>query len=230
MDRPLGKTAPLVNGSVYDLAAMYSLLIEGRKLLVSNEHDKLLKALNNILDNGYTYEEIRKEILTAYNTHEMFPFYKFKSIKQNGNLLKQGVRYYHKELNIMSTLKPVCHDIDSGTITSQGQDYWIEPRASYTIDNLLDYMYSKGMVNMTDFPRKRLYGLMPHLIEQYGLEIVLFMIEYCARCFDSNHEMFSMRTFNDSRPIAAKYLEEIKNNCAYSGGVDYVPRERMLLD
>ena len=60
----------------------------------------------------------------------------------------------------------------------------------------VNYMYSKGMVNMTDFPRKRLYGLMPHLIEQYGLEIVLFMIEYCARCFESNY--VTVRTIKDT--------------------------------
>lgn len=211
---------------MYDLAAIYTVLIEGCNNIT---HD-LCKAIANILDNGYTYEDIRSEIIHAFNVHDMFPFYKFKKIKYNGNLLKQGIRYYHKQLNIMSQLKPVHHDIDTGTITSQGNEYWIEPRASYTAEDLVNYIYSKNMIDMKEFPPKRMNKLFSSLVSQYGLEIVLFMIEHAARIYDSSHEMFSLNKFSTYHSIAISYLEEIKNNCVYSGGVDYVPRKRMLLN
>lgn len=211
---------------MYDLAAIYTVLIDG----MNNIPYDLCKAISNILDNGYTYEDIRKEIIHAFNTHEMFPFYKFKTIKQNGNLLKQGIRYYHKQLNIMSQLNPVHYDIDSGTITSQEDEYWIEPRASYTAEDLMNYIYSKGIIDTKEYPPKRFVKLLGSLVSQYGLEIVLFMIEHCIRIYDSEHEMFSLKKFDTYHSIATGYLEEIKNNCVYSGSVDYVPRKRMLLN
>lgn len=206
---------------------MYTVLVDGGKQI----QNELIDALAEVLDNGYTYEDVRTDIIKAFNTHEMFPFYKFKRLKQNGNLLKYGVRYYHKQLNIMSKLKPVCHDIDAGTITSQGEnEYWIEPRASYTIKDLVDYMYSKDMIDTTEFPFNRMCGLMKSLVSQYGIEVVLYMTEHCSRVYDSEHEKFSVRKFDTYNSIARNYLEEVKNNCAYSGGADYVPRKRMLFD
>lgn len=216
-----------MNGSIYDLAAMYTVLVVGSRQTPNG----LMDAIGEILDNGYTYEDVRADIIKAFNTHEMFPFYKFKKQNQNGNLLKHGVRYYHKQLNIMSKLKPVYHDIDAGTITSQGDnEYWIEPRASYTIKDLTDYMYSKEMIDRTEFPPNRMYGLMRSFIKQYGLEIVLYMTEYCSRVYESEYRMFSVREFDTYNSIARSYLEEAKNNCVYSGGADYVPRKRMLPD
>lgn len=206
---------------------MYTAMIEKSKQIP----DGLIDAIAKILDNGYTYEDVRSDIVNAFNNHSMFPFYKFKKPKQNGNLLKYGVRYYHKELNIMSKLKPVCHDIDTGTITSQGEnEYWIEPRASYTIEDLIDYMYSKNIINMIEFPPNRMRGLMKSIVNQYGIETVLYMIEHCARVYESEHEIFTLRKFDTYNSIARSYLEEVKNNCIYSGGANYVPRKRMLSD
>lgn len=206
---------------------MYTVLIEGNKHIPNG----LMKAIADILDNGYTYEDVRPEIVYAFNHKEMFPFYKFKNLKQNGNLLKQGVRYYHKQLNIMSQLKPVFHDIDSGTITSQGEnEYWIEPRASYTAKDLADYIYSKGVVDEVEYPPYRMYGIMKSFVERFGIDTVLYMVEHCVRVHDNDKTVFSMRTFETYNSIARSYLEEVKNNCVYSGGADYVPRKRMLLD
>lgn len=206
---------------------MYTLLVDGSKQMSSG----LLNAIGEILDNGYTYEDVRAEILNTFNTNSMFPFYQFKNPSNSGNLLKSGVRYYHKQLNIMNELQPVCHDIDSGTITSQGEnEYWIEPRASYTIKELVDYMYSKGMIDMMEFQPKRMYGLIRNFINQFGIEVVLYMVEHCARVYEDDKEMFSVRRFETYNSIARSYLEEVKNNCSYSGGADYVPRKRMLPD
>lgn len=226
MDAGPGKIAPLV-GSVYDLAAMYELFINGEKSLKGDRHQELIGALNRILDNGYTYLDVRNEILATFHGDKMFPFYKFNK-QVECNLLKSGIRYYHKQLNLMSSPGRVTHNIDSGEITSQGDDFWIEPRASYTPKDFADYMYSKGMMDKDEFPPKRLYGLIRSVVAQYGLELSLYMVESCARQYEDDKQMFTLRSFDMSRSTAVRYLEEVKNNCVYSGVKDYVQRERVL--
>ena len=128
----------------------------------------------------------------------------------------------------MNTLPVVNHDIDKGTMTSSKAEYYLEPVASYTINDLLKYFYSKGMADEQEYNYKRMYGMFRHKIEQYGLDKVLFMIEAAARMFNSEHKIFSLSDFDSYSSVASSYLEEIKNNCKYSGGDRYVPRKRML--
>ena len=218
----------LVNkGSVFDLAAMYIVLIE-KKPLNSNNQKALLKELAKILDNGYSYQEIRKEILKVFHSNALFPFHKYQKQKYDGNLVKQCVMYYHKELKLMNSLPVINHDIDKGTMTSNQVEYYLEPVASYTMNDLLQYFYSKGMADTQEYNAKRMTGIFKHMIEKYGLDKLLFMIEGAARMYESEHKIFSLSDFDSYSSIASRYLEEIKNNCKYSGGDTYVARKRML--
>ena len=209
---------------------MYIVLIE--KHPIDNDKQKaLLNSLANALNNGYTYETIQQDIFKAFYTKTMLPFSKYnrQCNEDSRNLLQQGVMYYHKELKLMNTLPAVNYDIDKGTMTSSKVEYYLEPVASYTINDLLKYFYSKGMADEQEYNYKRMYGMFRHKIEQYGLDKVLFMIEAAARMFNSEHKIFSLSDFDSYSPVASNYLEEIKNNCKYSGGDHYyVPRKRML--
>ena len=208
---------------------MYIVLIE--KHPIDNDKQKaLLNSLANALNNGYTYETIQQDIFKAFYTKTMLPFPKYnrQCNEDSINLLQQGMMYYHKELKLMNTLPVVNHDIDKGTMTSSKAEYYLEPVASYTINDLLKYFYSKGMADEQEYNYKRMYGMFRHKIEQYGLDKVLFMIEAAARMFNSEHKIFSLSDFDSYSSVASSYLEEIKNNCKYSGGDRYVPRKRML--
>ena len=187
----------------------------------------LIKEFCRILDNGYTYQMIHKEILNAFHSNIIFPFYKFKKPIE-GNLLKQGTMYYHKQLKLMNSLPVINHDIDSGTMTSNKVEFYVEPVASYTMDDLLKYFYSKGMADTQEFNYKRMAGMFKHMIDKYGLDKLLFMIEGAARMFDAEQKVFSLTDFDSYNSTASQYLEEIKNNCKYSGGEHYVCRKRVL--
>lgn len=208
---------------------MYIILIEKRPINV-DEQKTLLNSLANALNNGYTYETIRNDIFKAFYTKTMFPFSKYNKQcnDENRNLLRQGTMYYHKELKLMNSLPTIDYDVDKGTMTSSKIEYYLEPVASYTIDDLLKYFYSKNMADKQEYNYKRMYGMFRHKVEQYGLDKVLFMIEAAARMYNSEHKIFSLSDFDSYSSIASSYLEEIKNNCKYSGGDCYVPRKRML--
>lgn len=215
-------------GSVFDLAAMYIVLIEKEPLTPVNQK-ALITELMTILDNGYTYQEIRKEILKTFHNNTLFPFHKYKNpYKYGENLVKQCTMYYHKELKLMNSLPVINHDIDKGTMTSNKIEYYLEPVASYTMNDLLQYFYSKGMADTQEYNPKRMSGMFRHMIDKYGLDKLLFMIEGAARMYESEHKTFSLSDFDSYSSTASQYLEEIKNNCKYSGGDKYVTRKRVL--
>ena len=75
-----------------------------------------------------------------------------------------------------------------------------------------------------------MYGLFEHFISKYGIDKVLFMIEGAARMYEAEHKVFSLNDFESYSSTASQYLEEIQNNCKYSGGDKYVIRRRKLFD
>lgn len=190
----------------------------------------IIKRFAEILDNGYTFNIILKDILTAFYHDRDLDFNKYK--KPCGlNLVKQGVMYYHKELKIMNSLPVVVHDIDAGTLTSASStEFYVEPVASYTIEDLLNYFYSKNMADVVEFNAKRMTGLFTHMIEKYGLDKLLFMIEAAARMYDAEYKVFTLSDFDSYSSTASHYLEEIRNNCTFSGENKYVPKRRVLFN
>lgn len=180
-----------------------------------------------ILNNGYTFKVIHKDILTAFNNHKDLDFAKYNK-PCKFNLVKQGVMYYHKELKIINTLPVIVHDVDAGTLTSAPVDFYVEPVASYTIEDLLKYFYSKNMADTAEFNPKRMSGLFLHMIDKYGLDKLLFMIEAASRMYDAERKTFTLADFDSYNSTASHYLEEIRNSCAFSGENRYVPKRRVL--
>jgi hypothetical protein len=220
------KYAKLVRGSVYDLVALYIKLIIKHPVQPA-ESSALLKKFAEILNNGYTFQALLKEILITFKNRSTFPFQKY-SRKVEGNLVTQGVMYYHKQLKIMNSLPSIVHDIDKGTLTSDNVEFYVEPVASYTMDDLLKYFYSKDMADKQEYNPKRMAGMFKHMIDKYGLDKLLFMIEASARMFAAEHKVFTLSDFDSYSSTASQYLEEIRNSCKYSGGENYVPKRRVL--
>lgn len=216
----------LVNkGSVFDLAAMYIVLIEKHQVPIQRQKE-IITELCIALDAGCTFDIIKKGIFNSFYSDTSFNFNNYK--KNHGNLIKQGVMYYHKELKLMNDFPIIHHDIDSGTMTSSTTQYYLEEVASYTMDDLLKYFYSKEMADPIEYNAKRMAGIFRHKIDMYGLDKVLFMIEGMARMYDAEHKVFTLSDFDSYNSTASGYLEEIKNNCKYSGGDKYEPKKRKL--
>lgn len=189
----------------------------------------ILNQIASALNNGYTYSDIFNDICSAIGKSLPPDFSKYNTRIQK-NLLAHGTKYYHKELRLMSPLPIINHDIENGTITSSDVEYYLEPRASYTISDLLDYFYSKGMTDEKEYSRNRMAGVFKYLIEKYGIDKILFMIEAANRLYESDQKMFSISDFEGYNRIASDYLDQIKSNSKYSGGDEYVLRKRVLFN
>jgi hypothetical protein len=211
------------------LAATYITLIE-KGTPDAKRKQEIIAQLCRFLDKGHTYADIRNAMLDDLHKRRPFPLYQFATPckKQDVNLLKQGVMYYHKQLKLMNSLPVINHDIDSGTMTSSKVEFYLEPVASYTMSDLLTYFYSKNMADVQEYNPKRMAGMFRHMIDKYGLDKLLFMIEGAARMYESEQKVFTLTDFDAYSSTASQYLEEIKNNCKYSGGDKYVYRKRVL--
>lgn len=192
--------------------------------------EKIEKTFCSYLDNGWDWRSIHQDIVKAHNQSEPFPHYKYsKQYKgDNPNLIKQGRFYYNRRLKLISRLNEVCHDIDNGTFSRKDNEYWCEQVASFTLNELAQTFYDRlGPEVEQKYPKRRLTGLLKFLLSELDIDEILFMIEAAVRNCQEG-AVFDFKYFRDYYPTAKQYIEEISNNCKYSGGDHYVKRNREL--
>lgn len=196
----------------------------------TEDSSNVLTLFKKILDLGHTYEELRNNILYCLSHKQKLNLnsYSKKPIGFDSNLLKSNQRYYHKELKIMSGCAVVNHDIDSGTITSKHEEYYMEPVASYTINEIVEYLYSKDVIDRNEFSDKRVKGLIKYLVEKYDVDKTLFLIESACRKKEETHQYVNLANFDSLNLTAQTFIEDIKNNSRFYGGDKIVCRRRML--
>lgn len=211
-------------GSVFDLAAIYTMLYVGRQIN-KNELKNIVNKFSYILDKGYTFKECISIMFENMNNKANFKIANImKYTSKHGNIIKQNQMYYHKELRIQP--EPTITDIDynTGTMISTEQEYFVEIAASYTIEELMKYLLSFGYVNTYQWQYSRLKGLMEHYIKKYGIDTVLFMFEAIADNIEERE--FDFNKFDNYYQTAKSYMNNIINNCTSNGGDKIAPRKR----
>lgn len=97
--------------------------------------------------------------------------------KKEVNLLKQGKFYFHNALRMTSPPPKREIDYDSGEITSISTPYFLEMRASYTVDELVDYYGRQIGTKLRSHEKARYIGSFKWLLKTYDVEMILFMID-----------------------------------------------------
>ena len=178
-----------------------------------------------------------QDIMEAFYSGNMFPWFKYRNynrILDYQNLLRAGTRYYHKNLLVMNPPATVTHDVDAGVLVSHQQQFFVEPRASYTMYELVSYFYERTGVDNREaegnqFSRKRVSSFFQALLRTYSVDHLLFMIEAAGRNHDTYEGTFTLKNFADFNPEAMRYMENIKESADSTiGGSGYVIKRRML--
>ena len=127
-----------------------------------------------LLDNGYTDKEANKILIdTKLN---------IDNYEHSDSIIKTDTLYRHYELQIHS--KP--GGFDPATCTVIKRPYYLEMKVRYTMDNLLNYYYTKLIVPPLFRDEKRDIGAMNHLIGNFkspminSVDFILFVIDYVA--------------------------------------------------
>ena len=136
----------------------------------------VLDEIEYLLDKGWTAEEITKHCDGSKGS----PIEELKGKqREKENLLKAGTFYYHNELRIFPGAPKRIIDYNTGVITKVDEPHFLEMRASYSYDDLIDY-YFKQHGEIHPNKHKRAAGAFAYLLKNYSLETVLFMIDQAA--------------------------------------------------
>jgi hypothetical protein len=136
-------------------------------LLLEIKHQRLL-------DNGYTVKEANKILIdTKLN---------IDNYEHSDSIIDSDIIFRHHELQIHS--KP--GGFDPTTCTVIKRPYYLEMKVRYTMDNLLNYYYTKLIVPPLFRDEKRDIGAFNHLINSFkspvinSVDFILFVIDYAA--------------------------------------------------
>lgn len=155
--------------SAYDLAHLYFTEYRKSDFPATEENKrKVLRRINELLDSGWT----DVDIIHHWKTGEGEP--------AGGNLLRSDEFYWHNQLRIMPGPARVEFDLDSGAMKRIQEPWFLEMRASYTVDDLLDYYLKQFGLTRSQVNVNKYLGTFRYLLGRYHVDLLLFMIDACA--------------------------------------------------
>ena len=221
----------LVMQSVYDLVEEYRDIFCPDEKFTKEDKKLLLTTLKETLDKGFTSEAI----IRAFHVYkrknddlELDVTIIVRGKPSVYNLLNSKKFYYHNALRLTSA--PPCREIDynSGEIRIINQPYFLEMKASYSIDDLIDYYIKQIRPSNHANAKARFKGSFNYLLKSYSVEEILFMIDALA----NNVMSGDRRKPNTPLDIAHFYDEAMemrdrkRTETVLSGGKKIVRKKR----
>lgn len=199
------------------------------------EKKRVIGEIRQLLLNGWTSEDIVNEFRMFMgsfpdvrpNIPELFEYLR----RKNTNLLHPDRFYYHNQLRLMPGPPKRILDINTGTILKDETPYYLEMRASYTVDDLTDYYVRQSGLAIAPNERKRMIGSFNYLLKTFDVEMVLFMIDAgvnAAYSEDLGKDQLSPLKLADYAAVAEVQLGEKRTENITAGDDRVVPRRRVL--
>lgn len=217
--------------SIYDLAYGYIKLFKLHHLS-SAEKRQIAKAFSRALSNGWTTEAVisklkrEKQAGSSLNLDAAFP-----RLSEPKNLISPTTVYYHNELRITPGPVVVEYDYNTGELKRNVEDYFLEPRGSYSLDDLVAYFKTKSHLYVEAImPDNRLKGSLKWIVEQHGVEMSLFMIDAAdvAVSIGMSQPLKNPSNLSDFYLTAKHNYEKKMSECKLAGGDKVVPKQRKL--
>lgn len=202
----------------------------------------VMKDIQELLAGDMTYPKLEEAILTYVRRnpptlketyvvsellHAMRMPYK-KGVQQvvPDNLIISSHFYYHPELQITPP-PPTIVQLPSGEFQTTYEEFFLEIREVFTLDDLVRYFYNKvGVHDDSAFERDK--GAFRHMLKSYDVDFLLHLIdESYAQAVDRGaalpKEPFSIQDYIQE----ARIIYENRKNICFEGGFDRViPRNR----
>lgn len=167
-----------------------------------------------------------------YKSHKEFRWQIFNNKKINSdtsNLLKSNTVYFHNQLKLLNSLPVVEQNINKGTMISRVSEYYLEPVASYTIQDFIQYFYKTMPFDRQSQIPSKLKGIFKYKIEQYGIDKLLFMTDIYAQECLSDGTLFTLGKWDDYSYRADSHIESFKSNLPQNEPY-YTPKKRRLFE
>lgn len=197
------------------------------ELLAGNmNYDSLLNAINRYI--ARTHPDKTKETYLVSNILDELGVSYQKGVPQNNpdNLVTPMKFYFHPELQITPP-PPVITQLADGSFHTAYEQFYLEIREEFTLDDLVTYFYNKMNIQETS-TREKDKGAFRHMLKSYDLDFLLHLIdEAYAQSMDRGNylpkEPFGIQDYVNE----AMLVYENRKNICFEGGFDRViPRTR----
>lgn len=168
--------------SIYDIAFLY--INKNYKEISKEEKLNVINAVHKSLKNGAVTNDLISKI--NKNTDIKKLPYNFFNISSSGNLLDPDVFYYHNFLRCIQKAPIRYWDINIGDIKIKEQEYFLEIKASCTINDILEYIKKKEFLCKTLIDKSRALGSISFLLKKYDIDFLLFL-------FDTVNDIYNSR-------------------------------------
>lgn len=217
--------------SVYDLAYNYIKINE--LTMDGNSKRNLINTIRGVLNGGANSIDVVRKIKGGNKNNQEHDLF-FKSIKSTGNLLTnknsdEDRVYYHNELRLIPNAPMKCLDINTGEIETVYQEYFLEMRAGYTVNNLWEYIKKKEFLANTMENEARAKGSLKFLTGKYDVDYLLFLIDTANEMYGCNLRYArNILDISDFEKEAKENYQRRITECAISDTDKIVYKKREL--
>ncbi|WP_422661707.1 hypothetical protein ACK8P5_26660 (plasmid) [Paenibacillus sp. EC2-1] len=221
--------------SIYDLVHEYINIVYPNDRPKGERKKTIHREIKNMLKSGWVADELIEGFKAWARRHPDKPtLYPSKIFvnrsKKKKNIIPVGRFFYHNLLRIAPPPPKRHIDYDLGEITTVGDmEYYLEMRASMTVNDLADYYFKQFGMKPASSIKKRVTGSLGYLLKNYDVEMLLFMIDVSANECHSE-DLSPPRTPLDleDHDEAARMIRDTKRTEAViSGGNKIVRRKRV---
>lgn len=167
--------------SIYDIVYYYIDTFYPQEKLDKEQKKTIHRQVKKLLSNGWCSSELCEGFKNAKKKRQSPTLYVSKLFAgkrpKQVNLLEQGTFYYHSELRLTSAAPKREIDYDSGEIKIINEPYFLEMKASYSVEDLIRYYAKQTRIKLLDHEISRFKGSFNWMIKTYSLEDILFMID-----------------------------------------------------
>lgn len=183
------------------------------------EKDLLLLEIKyqRLIDNGYTDKEAKNILINSKLDIDNY--------EHADSIIDGDKLYRHCELQIHS----IPGGFDPETCTIIKRPYYLEMKSRYTMNNLLDYYYTKLVVPMLFRDEKRDIGAFKHLFSSFksplidSVDFILFVIDYVSSYeYKVNNPLELKNWFQQTYEYLEQYVLSTK--------IEIVNREDVLIN
>lgn len=135
--------------------------------------------------------------------------------------------YYHNLLRVSPSPNIVQ---ENGELIDKGGEFFLEMRASYTLNQMAKYYIAKFKIPEEEAEIKRIVGSLKWVIKHNGVDLTLYMIDAYARQIEEEDKLSpQIPTDITKAKDEAKVIYDSKRAQAQESGDDkFVPRKRTL--
>lgn len=214
--------------SAFDLAFDY--INKNYTEISNNDKINIIKTIKGVLNDGAITNDIDKKIQSSSGSDQNYISF-FKSIRPAGNLLDQSKFYFHNELRLLPGPPKRIWDINSGEIVSVTEEYFLEMRASYTIEDVIAFIRKKEFLAKTLFDINRAKGSITFLLKKYDIDFLLFLLDTANDIYSSKQKFArSLVEISEFEDEARENYERRITESKINGDCKIVPKKRVLFE